>query len=57
MTRFNEDSTKRVRELAQIDPTTLPASELLDLVHEGMELERQARALEPAPDAPQDEQA
>lgn len=56
MTKFDDDSTKRVRELALIDPTALSASELLDLIDEGMALERQARALEPTPDAPQGDQ-
>lgn len=59
MTKFDDGSTKRVLELelAQVDPATLSASELLNLIDEGMELERQARALEPNPDAPQGEQA
>lgn len=56
MTKFNED------ELAPLDtelvelvrPTAGALRELLGL---GVQLEQQARALEPAPDAPQDEQA
>ncbi|WP_158235703.1 hypothetical protein [Deinococcus sp. UR1] len=56
MTKFNEDELAALdTELVElVRPTVGALRELLGL---GVQLEQQARALELAPDAPQDEQA